>query len=65
MQKEDIYHLLDRARLAEASDDTSFWEKSYEVKKQKNLLIYHLIFFRLYQSSRSMNLSCWIRGKDR
>ncbi|UJR25019.1 hypothetical protein I4U23_006380 [Adineta vaga] len=27
----NIYDLLDRARLAEASDDISFWEKSYEI----------------------------------
>ncbi|CAF3752683.1 unnamed protein product [Adineta steineri] len=29
--QKDIYNLLDRARLAEASDDISFWEKSYEI----------------------------------
>ncbi|CAF1074951.1 unnamed protein product [Rotaria sordida] len=26
----NVYNLLDRARLAEASDDISFWDKSYE-----------------------------------
>ncbi|CAF4474215.1 unnamed protein product, partial [Rotaria sp. Silwood2] len=26
----DVYNLLDRARLAEASDDISFWDKSSE-----------------------------------
>ncbi|CAF0758607.1 unnamed protein product [Rotaria sp. Silwood1] len=26
----DVYNLLDRARLAEASNDISFWDKSYE-----------------------------------
>jgi len=31
-KQSDIYHLLDRARLAEASDDITFWEKSYEIK---------------------------------
>lgn len=31
--KSDLYNLLDRARLAEASNDITFWDNSYEVKK--------------------------------
>ncbi len=31
----DIYPLLDQARLAEASDDTMFWEKSCQVKNKE------------------------------
>ncbi len=30
-QQTDVCQLLDRARLAEASGDTTFWDKSYEV----------------------------------
>ena len=29
-QQSDVFHLLDRARLAEASNDTAFWEKSFQ-----------------------------------
>ncbi len=38
-KQSDIYNLLDRARLAEANDDPSFWEKPYEVKKMNEELI--------------------------
>ena len=34
---EKILDLLDRARLAEASNDATFWNKSYEVKKSKDI----------------------------
>ena len=30
----EVFRLLDRARLAEASDDTTFWNQSSEVKKR-------------------------------
>jgi hypothetical protein len=29
----EMFDLLDRARLAEASDDVTFWDKFYEVEK--------------------------------
>jgi hypothetical protein len=29
----EIFDLLDIARLAQASDDITFWDNSYEVKK--------------------------------
>ncbi|CAF1021050.1 unnamed protein product [Adineta steineri] len=43
--QKDIYNLLDRARLAEASDDISFWEKSYEIGN--NLTDYEFLFIDL------------------
>ena len=48
----EIFHLLDRARLAEASDDVTFWDKSYEVGKSvfENKALDYFISFRLYKS---------------
>jgi len=34
-QQWTIFDLLDRARLAEANDDITFWNKPFEVKKIK------------------------------
>ena len=30
----DVYHLLDQARLAEANNDPTFWEKSSQEKEE-------------------------------
>ena len=40
--KSDVYELLDRARLAEVNDDSSFWEKSYEVRERFLYLFFNL-----------------------
>ncbi len=51
----EMFDLLDRARLAEASDDITFWDTSYEVEKkifQNNIFL----LFRLYQSRQQTNL---------
>jgi hypothetical protein len=50
-----MFDLLDRARLAEARDDITFWDTSYEVEKkifQSNIFL----LFRLYQSRQQTNL---------
>jgi hypothetical protein len=33
-QQSIVFDLLDRARLAEASDDMSFWDKTFEVRRR-------------------------------
>lgn len=52
----DIYSLLDRARLAEASEDVTFWDQPYEVKlKQRSLNIFFLLCYYVLEFIKQDN----------